>query len=701
MLTPDRTIRSTCPYCGVGCQVDLLIKDDHIFRVEAPFEVAPNFGRLCAKGRFGMDFVSHPSRLTQPLIRVDMGQKPRKPVGMEGFRPATWDEALELAAEKIVSTLQNHGNDSVGTFCSAKATNEDNYLFQKFVRGVLGTNNVDHCARLCHAASVAGLQIAIGSSAMSNSIAEMETLDTFIVTGSNTTETHPVISTFMRQAVVTGNAKLIVIDPRQIEMTDFATLWLRQKPGTDVALFQAMAHVIVDENLYNLDFMEARTEGFEDYKLSLMDCTPDWAESVSGVPADLIREAARTYAKAKTAAIYWGMGISQSVHGTDNTLSLANLALLTGHIGQPGTGLNPLRGQNNVQGCSDSGGLPNVFPGYQRVDDTEVREKFEADWGINLNPEIGLTTMEMVDAVDSGHIRAYYVMGENPMMSEPDLRHARRVIEKLDFVLVQDIFLNETGEYADIILPASSFAEKDGTFTNSDRRVQKIRPAVPSPGESRDDWVIISDLARRVEAKLGRQASIGFEFDHPSDIWDEMARLTPDFQGINYDRLERSDGVHWPCPSPEHPGTPYLFSQEFPRGKGQFSPIQFRPSAELPSEEYPFILSTGRVLYHWHGGTMTRRSQLDHIYPEAMVEIHPKDAQQLGVQEHARVRLRSRRGEIDVKALITERSPKGTVFIPFHFAEAAANVLTHDVRDPQAKTPDYKVCAIAIEPLFE
>ena len=701
MLTPDRTIRSTCPYCGVGCQVDLLIKDDHIFRVEAPFDAAPNFGRLCAKGRFGMDFVSHPSRLSQPLIRKDIGEKPRKAIGMEGFRPATWDEALDLAADRFVANLREHGKNSVGTFCSAKATNEDNYLFQKFVRGVLGTNNVDHCARLCHAASVAGLQIALGTSAMSNSIAEMAELDVFIVTGSNTTETHPVISTFLRESVVRGNAKLIVVDPRSIEMTEFATLWLRQKPGTDVAVFQAMAHVISEEALYNLDFIEARTEGFEEYKLSLLDCTPEWAESISGVPADLIRDAARTYARAKTAAIYWGMGISQSVHGTDNTLSLANLALLTGHIGQPGTGLNPLRGQNNVQGCSDSGGLPNVFPGYQRVDDPDIRAKFEADWGANLNPEIGLTTMEMVDAANNGHIRAYYIMGENPMMSEPDLHHARKVMEKLDFVLVQDIFLNETGEYADIILPASSFAEKDGTFTNSDRRVQKIRNALPVPGEARADWVIISELARRIETKLERQDSIGFEFDHPSKIWEEMARLTPDFRGINYERLERLGGVHWPCPSPEHPGTPYLFAEEFPRGKGQFSPLQFRPSAELPTNEYPFILSTGRVLYHWHGGTMTRRSQLDHIYPEAIVEINPQDAQRLGVQEHARVSLRSRRGSIEVKALVTERSPEGTIFIPFHFAEAAANVLTHDVRDPLAKIPDYKVCAVTIDPLSE
>jgi predicted molibdopterin-dependent oxidoreductase YjgC len=431
----------------------------------------------------------------------------------------------------------------------------------------------------------------------------------------------------------------------------------------------------------------------------LKDFTPEWAESVSGVPANLIREAARTYAQAKTGAIYWGMGISQSVHGTDNTLSLANLALLTGHIGRPGTGLNPLRGQNNVQGCSDSGGLPNVFPGYQRVDDPEVRAKFEAEWNVQLNPEPGLTTMEMVDAAESGAIKAYYVMGENPMMSEPDLRHARHVMENLDFVLVQDIFLNETGEYADIILPAASFAERDGTFTNSDRRVQQIRTALPIPGEARADWEIICDLAQRVEAKLDRAESAGFQFEYPSDIWDEMALLTPPFQGINYKRIEREGGVHWPCPTPDHPGTPYLFEDEFPSGKGQFTPIQYRPSEELPNDEYPFILSTGRVLYHWHGGTMTRRSQLDHIYPEATVEIHPDDARQLGVQENARVRVRSRRGQIEVKTLVTERSPQGIIFIPFHFAEAAANELTNDARDPQAKIPDYKVCAVAVDPL--
>lgn len=699
MIEIETTVRSTCPYCGVGCQVDLHVSDQHVVRVTAPPEAAPNYGRLCVKGRFGMDYIHHPSRLTHPLIRKDLTQRPRQPVGLEGFRQASWEEALELAAERLVEIYRKHGSQGFGTFCSAKATNEDNYVFQKFIRAVLASNNVDHCARLCHAASVTGLQIAIGSSAMSNSIAEMKDLDVFIVTGSNTSETHPVISTFLREAVVKGGAKLIVIDPRAIEMTHFADLWLRQIPGTDVAVYQAMAHVIVSENLVNWDFLMERVENFESYTASLEDCTPEWAESISGVPAEEIRQAARLYAKAKSAAIYWGMGISQSVHGTDNALALANLALLTGQIGRPGTGLNPLRGQNNVQGCSDSGGLPNVFPGYQRVDDPEIRAKFEAHWGTALNPAAGLTTMEMVQAAESGQIRAYFIMGENPLMSEPNLAHARHVMENMDFVLFQDIFLNETGEYADVILPATSFAEKDGTFTNSDRRVQRIRAAVPAPGEARDDWVILCDLAKRVEKKLGKEYSAGFDFTSPAEIWDEMAALTPPFQGIDYPRLEREGGVHWPCPTPDHPGTPYLFSDDFPRGRGKLTPLAFRSSAELPDEAFPYILSTGRVLYHWHGGTMTRRSRLDDIYPEPTVEIHPTDAAVLGIRHDEPVRVRSRRGQIVVRALVSERSQPGMVFIPFHFAEAAANELTLGALDPLAKIPDYKVCAVAVEPL--
>ena len=699
MIQIDNIVRSTCPYCGVGCQVDLHVQDQHVVRVTAPAEAAPNYGRLCVKGRFGMDYIHHPSRLTHPLIRKDLTQRPRQPVGVDGFRQSSWEEALELAAERLAEIYREHGSQGFGTFCSAKATNEDNYVFQKFIRAVLASNNVDHCARLCHAASVTGLQIAIGSSAMSNSIAEMKDLDVFIVTGSNTSETHPVISTFLREAVVRGGAKLIVIDPRAIEMTQFATLWLRQTPGTDVAVYQAMAHVIVAENLVNWNFLMERVENFEAYTASLEDCTPEWAEAISGVPAEDIRQAARLYANAKSAAIYWGMGISQSVHGTDNALALANLALLTGQIGRPGTGLNPLRGQNNVQGCSDSGGLPNVFPGYQRVDDPEIRAKFEAHWGAALNPAAGLTTMEMVKAAESGQIRAYFIMGENPLMSEPNLAHARHVMEQMDFVLFQDIFLNETGEYADVILPATSFAEKDGTFTNSDRRVQRIRAAVPAPGEARDDWEILCDLAKRVEKKLGHMHSAGFDFTNAAEIWDEMAALTPPFQGINYARLEREGGVHWPCPTPEHPGTPYLFSDDFPRGRGKLTPLAFRPSAELPDETFPYILSTGRVLYHWHGGTMTRRSRLDDIYPEPTVEIHPADAAVLGIHHDEPVRVRSRRGQIVVRALVSERSQPGMFFIPFHFAEAAANELTLDALDPLAKIPDYKVCAVAVEPL--
>ncbi len=697
MAEAQKIVRSTCPYCGVGCQVDLQIKENHITRVDAPFDVAPNYGRLCTKGRYGMDFVHHPSRLTYPLIRKDLGSLPRKPVGLNGFRRASWDEALALAAEKIFGIIKENGGNALGTFCSAKATNEDNYIFQKFVRGVVGTNNIDHCSRLCHAASVAGLQITLGSSAMSNSIAEMKDLDVLLVTGSNTSETHPVISTFLREAIVKNGARMIVIDPRRIEMSQFADHYLRLNPGTDVVLFQALAHVIVKEDLIDKDFIKERVEGFEDYLPTLEEFTPEYAEEICGVPADKIREAARLYGTAKAAAIYWGMGISQSIHGTDNAISLANLALLTGNIGRPGTGLNPLRGQNNVQGCSDSGGLPNVYPGYQLVSDPDVRGKFEKHWGTTLDPEPGLTTMEMVDAAESGVIKGYYIMGENPMMSEPDLLHARHVMENLEFVLYQDIFMNETGEYADVILPAASFAEKDGTFTNSDRRVQLIRPGILSPGEARPDWIIIQDLASRVEEKLEVKTSVGFDFESPSQIWDEMAELTPPFQGISHERVQKEDGVHWPCPTPDHPGTPYLFAESFPRGKGALTPLAYRPSLELPDDEYPLILSTGRVLYHWHGGTMTRRSKLDDIYPEALVEIHPSDAEKIGIYTGDWVKMRSRRGEIEVKTLVTERSPVGMVFLPFHFVEAAANLLTLDARDPQAKIPDYKVCAVAVE----
>jgi len=695
MIQPDKVIRSTCPYCGVGCQVDLSVKDEHIIRVEAPFDAAPNYGMLCVKGRFGMDYATHPSRLKTPLIRANVDDPRHVP---SVWREASWDEALDLVAERLGGIVKAYGGDAIATYACAKATNEDNYLFQKLVRAVLGTNNVDHCARLCHAGSVTGLQLAIGSAAMSNSIAEMEHLDTFIITGSNTAETHPVISNFLKRAVRKNGAKLIVIDPRQVEMTDFATLWLRQRPGTDVALWQAMAHVVVHEKLYDEAFITTRTEGFNEYVESLEDATPEWAEAITGVPAEDIREAARLYAKAGSAAVYWGMGISQSTHGTDNTLGIANLALMCGHLGKPGGGLNPLRGQNNVQGCSDSGGLPNVFTAYQPVSDDEARHKFEQAWGgVSLSPTPGLTVTEMVDGALSGQIKGMYVMGENPLMSEPNLTHARHALEELDFIACQDIFLNETGELADVILPSTSFAEKDGTFTNSDRRVQRARQAIAPIGESRPDWDILCDLGRRLEARLGFETSAGWDYAHPSEVWEEMRQVTPDFWGITYERIDREGGVHWPCPAEDHPGTPYLFEESFPRGRGKFWALDYGTESEQPDAEYPFTLSTGRVLYHWHGGTMTRRSRLDDIWPEATVEMHPDDAEALGLETGDWVKVSSRRGQIILRVLVTGRSPVGVVFIPFHFAEAAANVLTLNRVDPRAKIPDYKVCAVQVE----
>ncbi|MBP6471472.1 MAG: formate dehydrogenase subunit alpha [Chloroflexi bacterium] len=695
MITPDRIVRTTCPYCGVGCQLHLNIKDEFIYAVEAPFDAAPNYGMLCVKGRFGTDYVKHPGRVKTPLLRANREQgRSAKPI----WREATWDEALDFVADELVRLTKAHGGDTIATYASAKATNEDTYIFQKFVRALLHTNNVDHCARLCHAGSVTGLQLAIGSSAMSNSIAEMEHLDTFIVTGSNTTETHPVIANFLKRAVRQNGAKLIVIDPRQIGMTDFATHWLRQNPGTDVAVFQSMAHVIVKEGLYNQDFIGRRTEGFEDYVESLETYTPEWAETVTGVPADSIRDAARLYAKAKRAAIYWGMGISQSTHGTDNTLTLANLAMMCGHVGKAGTGLNPLRGQNNVQGCSDSGGLPNVYTAYQNVAAPAVKAKFEQVWGIELNPQPGLTATEMVDGAVSGAVRGMYIVGENPMMSEPNQEHTRHALEKLELLVCQDIFINETGELADVILPAVSFAEKDGTFTNSDRRVQRVRTAVAPVGHSRPDWDIICDLGRRVEARLGVRLASGFSFSHPSEIWEEMRQLTPDFYGIDYARLDREGGVHWPCPSFDHPGTPFLFADDFPRGRGKFWEVTFGTESEQPDADYPFNLSTGRVLYHWHGSTMSGRSRLEEVYPEATCEMHPDDAQALDLETGDWIEVSSRRGSIKLRVLVTGRSPQGTIFIPFHFAEAAANVLTTVQLDKRAKIPDYKNTAVAIHP---
>ncbi len=701
MLIPDRVTRTTCPFCGVGCALDLHIRGDAIFRVTSPFDSVVNHGNLCVKGRFGYDFIDSPQRVTVPLVRKTT-QSPgkRRPANGPGdWQEVSWDYALDLVSERLVDTYQAHGSDAMAVYCCAKATNEDNYLLQKLFRALFRTNHVDHCTRLCHAASVVALQMAVGSAAMSNTAGEVIHNDVFILTGSNVTENHPIIALQMKAAVQKHGAKLIVVDPRRIEMVDYAALWLPEKPGADVAVFSAMAHVILKEKLYNQAFIDQRSENFAAFAESMEGFTPEYAENISGVDRQLIVQAARLYGGAKNAAIYWALGIPESTHGTANALSLINLALLTGQIGRLGTGLNPLRGQNNVQGASDAGAMPWHYPGYQSVDDEAAARKYEALWNIppgGLNRKPGLTTTEILSSVGSrGGVRSLYVMGENPMMSEPNLNLTREHVEQLEFLVVQDLFINETGVYADVILPAAAWAEKDGTFTNTDRRVQRVRQSLPPRGQARADWQIICDLALRIEKRLGVPESAGWSYTHPAQIMEEMGRSVPEYAGIRYERIEQ-DGLQTPVWDEYHPGTPFLFAESFPRGRGKFHPLTYQPNAEMPDEDYPFYLTTGRVLEHWHGGSMTRHASLNEVYPEALVEINPADATRLGVEDGSPLRVTSRRGSIVLRARVTVKANPGVVFIPFHFAEAAANLLTIDALDPQARIPEYKACAVRV-----
>jgi formate dehydrogenase alpha subunit len=702
MIAPDRVVPTTCPYCGVGCNLELHIKDDYVYKVTSPFEAVVNHGNLCVKGRFGYDFIYNKDRVTTPLIRKK-AQAPgarTQAFDRDQWREVSWDEALDYTTDRMVEIYQRDGADAMAVYCCAKATNEDNYLLQKLFRTLFRSNNIDHCTRLCHAGSVVALQMALGSSAMSNTAAEVIHSDLFLVTGSNTAETHPIIALQMKAAVANHGAKLIVVDPRRVEMVNWATLWLPEKPGTDVPLFSAMAHVIVKERLYNQDFIDRRTEGFEDFCKSIEHFTPEYAEAISGVDRNLIIQAARMYATAKNAAIYWALGIPEHSHGTDNAMSLIHLALLTGHIGRQGTGLNPLRGQNNVQGASDSGAMPWHYPGYQRVDEEASARKFEQAWNIEpggLNRRLGLTTTEILSEVRPGGVRALHIMGENPMMSEPNLNHTRHMMEQVEFLAAQDLFINESGAYADVFLPAASWAEKEGTFTNTDRRVQRVRKALEPRGQARADWEIICDLAGRIEKKLGRQQTSFWAFRSPAEVLEEMGRVVPEYAGVKYSRIEKQ-GLQTPVWDDNHPGTPYLFAESFPRGRGKFYDIDYVPSVEMPDEEYPFILTTGRLLEHWHGGTLTRHSKLDDLYPHARIEINPADAARLKIEDDQAVRVSSRRGTVVLRAWVTQRTTVGVVFIPMHFAEAAANLLTIDALDPLAKIPEYKACAVRILP---
>jgi formate dehydrogenase major subunit len=708
-LQETKAVDSVCPYCGVGCAITYHVQDNKIVQVSGR-ESPVNHGRLCVKGRYGFDYALHPQRLTVPLIRRpesypkgalsqdvrgEDGKWKRKPGGivdykevLPAFRESTWEEALTLVTSKLKGIRDQHGPGALAGFGSAKCSNEEAYLFQKLIRTAFGTNNVDHCTRLCHASSVAALQETIGSGAVSNVFGDIQYADVAIVIGSNTTENHPVAATFFKQAAERGT-KLIVIDPRRPTLADHAQYYVRYKPGTDVAFLNGLMHVIIDENLINPTFIERRTENFAALAETVKHYTPEVVEKLTGVPAEQVRTIARVYGKAHNAMIFWGMGISQHTTGTDNSRCLIALCLMTGNIGRPGTGLHPLRGQNNVQGASDSGLIPMVYTDYQRVDNPQIRQKFEKAWGITLDPKPGLTVVEIAHAALHGTIKGMYMMGENPFLSDPNINKVRKALANLEFLVVQDIFLTETAEFADVILPASSFAEKEGTYTNTDRRVQLGRKAIDSPGQARPDWQIICDISTRMGYPM--------PYRSPEEVFNELASLSPNLAGLSYDKLGTT-GELWPCTDPDKPGESVIFTETFPKGKGTFVPAEFAPADELPDHEYPLVLNTGRVLEHWHTGTMTRRSKaLDAIQPKPFVEIHPEDFYALGIQDGDLVRVSSRRGTIVLTARIGVRTQKGSVFIPFHFREAAANMLTNDALDPFGKIPEFKFCAVKVE----
>ena len=685
---PTEEVKTICPYCGVGCSLYLGVRDNRVVSVRGDSGGPANKGSLCVKGRWGYDFVSHPERLAKPLIRIP---GTARGVGQDGkvheiFREATWDEALELAAERLLESKQSYGPDSIAAISSAKCTNEDNYVMQKFIRAVLGTNNVDHCARLCHASTVVGGVAAFGQGAMSNAYSDFEKTELFFIIGSNTTECHPIIGSIIKRRVRFGGAKLIVADPRSIELGEYAAVKLTHKPGTDVALMNGLMNVIMRDGLEDKEFIRERTEGFEDMRKLVERFTPEIVEAITGVPQADLEAAARLFGEAKSACILYSMGITQHTTGTDNVKSVANLLLLTGNMGREGTGFSPLRGQNNVQGACDMGALPNVYPGYQRVDDHAVRMKFESAWGVKLSDRPGLTVTEVANAILEGDIRGVYVMGENPVLSEPNLEHFKQALERLEFLVVQDIFLSETAWMADVVLPGAAFAEKDGTFTNTERRVQRVRQAVLPPGEAKPDWEIISVLAGKMGKPFGYQTA--------SQIMDEIASLTPVYGGIHFDRLDHG-GLQWPCPDASHPGTSFLYKDSFARGRGKFHAIDYIPPAESISKGFPLVLTTGRILEHYHTGTMSRRaSVLSELRPSGVVEIHPSDAAKLKLIEGDVVVVASKRGRVEVPVHITEKSPPGVVFMSFHWREAAANALTNDALDPLAKIPEYKVSAV-------
>ncbi|MEE4115780.1 MAG: formate dehydrogenase subunit alpha [Marinilabiliaceae bacterium] len=675
---PNREVKTVCTYCGVGCNIYLGVRANTIVSSRGDRESIVNKGRLCVKGRFGYEFVNHPERLKYPLIKKN-GE----------FERVSWDEALDLVAEKFSKSK----GSSFAALTSAKATNEDNYVIQKFTRAVMGTNNIDHCARLCHAPTVSGLVQSFGSGAMTNSIDEFKEVKTLFSIGSNTTAAHPIIGLHIKEAKRNGG-RIIVANPKEIDLCRFADIYMQHYPGTDVVLLMGMMKVIVDEGLQDEDFIRLRTEGYIEFMESLNEFDLETTERITGVPRQKVIDAARMYATNTPSSIVYAMGITQHSHGTDNVLAVSNLALLTGNIGKASSGVNPLRGQNNVQGACDMGGLPNVYPGYQNVGLPEIKAKFEKAWKADLDPEAGLTHTEMFTEIERGNIKSLYQVGENPILSEADSNHVKKSLDKLDFFVVQDIFLTETARYADVILPAASFAEKNGTFTNTERRVQRVRKAVEPAGEAKDDWWIAAEIAKRMGAG-------GFEYESASQIMDEIAEVTPIYGGISFDRIEY-EGLQWPCPNKDHQGTKFLHTNRFSRksGLGKLFPLTYKASVELPDKDYPLLLTTDRSLYHYHTSTMTRRVEgLEKIEGEERLLINLVDAEKMGISDGEMVSVKSRRGNVKVKIKVTHIVPPGVASLTFHFHETPTNELTICAVDPIAKIPETKVCSVKVEKL--
>ena len=703
MIKPDKTVDSLCPYCGVGCQLTYKVKDNRILTVDGRDGPA-NHGRLCVKGRYGFDYVHHKQRLTRPLIRRDgapkSGEFTMDPAHLhEIFREATWEEALDLAAGDFKALKERHGNYALAGFGSAKGSNEEAYLFQKLVRTGFGSNNVDHCTRLCHASSVAALLEGVGSGAVSNQVSDVRHAEVVLLIGANPTSNHPVAATWIKNATKAGT-RLIVADPRRNELHRNAWRYLQFKADTDVALLNAMMFTIVEEGMVDTQFVQDRTSGYEALRDNVRGYAPEMMEKICGIPAATIREVARAFATAKSAMILWGMGVSQHVHGTDNARCLIALCMMTGQIGRPGTGLHPLRGQNNVQGASDAGLIPMMYPDYARVDDALANAKFEKLWGTRLDTRPGYTVVEimgkaMAPATDPHKIYGMYIMGENPAMSDPDLKHAREALANLQCLVVQDIFMTETAYLADVVLPASAFPEKTGTFSNTDRMVQLGRRALDCPGDARQDLWIIQQIAKRMGLAwryAGAESGV-------AQVFDEMRRAMPSIAGMTWARLEAESSLTYPLEAEGDPGTPVVFVKDFPtsNGRAKLVPADLIPAAEQPDGEYPFVLITGRQLEHWHTGSMTRRaSVLDRIEPFAVAMLHPLDFDRLGVAPGGIITVASRRGRVSLNARVDEGTPRGCVFIPFCYYEAAANLLTNPALDPFGKIPEFKYCAVKI-----